>query len=99
MIGWGVESTVVLFIAQLMHAVTFGAFHAAGLMAVHRLFGANANSRGQALYSSLGYGAGGGLGAILAGLGWDQVSGEWVFTGASAMAILSLLAIRNAKVL
>jgi len=72
-IGWGVQSPAVLAAAQLLHAATFGAFHSASVAAVHRLFPGALEARGQALYSSLAYGAGGAAGALVAGWTWEAL--------------------------
>jgi hypothetical protein len=48
-IGWGVESLALLALAQLLHGLTFGAYHAAAIAAVHRMFGGALAVRGQAL--------------------------------------------------
>ncbi len=69
-IGWGVGSLALLAAAQLLHAATFGAFHASSIAAVHRLFPGALEARGQALFSSLAYGAGGALGSLAAGWTW-----------------------------
>ncbi|HWQ37397.1 MAG TPA: MFS transporter [Burkholderiales bacterium] len=76
MIAWGVGSIAVLAVAQLLHAATFGAFHAAGVAAMHRIFRGPSQARGQALYTSFGYGAGGTLGTLAAGALW-----EWEYGG------------------
>lgn len=83
-IGFGVESLAVLAAAQLLHAATFGAFHAGCVAAVHRLFPGPLAARGQALYSSIAYGLGGAAGSLLAG--WT-----WVAFGASASFAISAL--------
>jgi PPP family 3-phenylpropionic acid transporter len=70
-IGWGVSSLAVLAAAQLLHAATFGAYHAASVAAVHRMFAGALEARGQALYSSLSYGLGGAVGTLLAGWTWE----------------------------
>jgi MFS transporter, PPP family, 3-phenylpropionic acid transporter len=82
--GWGADSLAVLAAAQLLHAATFGAFHAASVAAVHRLFPGPLAARGQALYSSIAYGLGGAVGSLVAG--WS-----WVALGASASFALSAL--------
>jgi len=69
-IGWGVEWIALLAAAQLLHAATFGAYHAASIAAVHRLFPGRFAGRGQALFSSLSYGLGGAIGTLLAGWTW-----------------------------
>jgi PPP family 3-phenylpropionic acid transporter len=72
-IGWGVGSLAVLAAAQLLHAATFGLYHATCLAAVHRLFPGRIEARGQALYSSLAYGVGGAAGVLLAGWTWEAL--------------------------
>lgn len=69
-IGWGVEWIALLAAAQLLHAATFGAYHAASIAAVHRLFPGRIAGRGQTLFSSLSYGLGGAIGTLLAGWTW-----------------------------
>jgi len=91
MIGWASQWLVVLFIAQLLHAATFGSFHAAAVAAVHRLFPAAAHARGQALFSSFGYGAGGALGAVSAGWAWAAAGPGFAFTLSSVAAAAGLL--------
>jgi len=83
-IGWGVEWLALLAAAQLLHAATFGAFHAASVAAVHRLFPGPLQGRGQALFSSLAYGLGGAAGALAAGWTWEPL-------GAAASFSLSAL--------
>jgi PPP family 3-phenylpropionic acid transporter len=83
-IGWGVDLLGVLALAQLLHAATFGAFHAGSVAAVHRLFPGALAARGQAFYSSIAYGLGGAAGALAAGWTWTSV-------GASASFAVSAL--------
>ncbi len=83
-IGWGIASLALLGAAQLLHAATFGVFHASCVAAVHRLFPGPLAARGQALYSSIAYGLGGAAGSLLAG--WT-----WVALGASASFVVSAL--------
>lgn len=96
-IAWGAKSLALLAIAQLMHAVTFGAFHAAAIAAVHRGFRDAGQARGQAIYTSLGYGAGGSLGTLAAGYAWESIGGAWTFTLASLAAVASLYAFDKAR--
>ena len=79
-IGWLADSLAVLLTAQLLHAASFGSFHAAAIAAVHRVFPPHAQARGQALFSSVAYGAGGAAGAIAAGLSWDAAGPGVAFT-------------------
>lgn len=91
LIGWGVESILLVILAQLMHGLTFGAHHAAAIAAVNQWFPGQARGRGQALYSSLSFGAGGLLGGLLSGWTWDWVGAAWTYTLGSAFALLGLL--------
>lgn len=72
-IGWGAEVLWVLLLAQLLHGATFGAYHAAAISLVNQWFAGPLQSRGQALYGSLSFGAGGMLGGLLSGLAWDSI--------------------------
>jgi PPP family 3-phenylpropionic acid transporter len=78
-IGWGVESPALLALAQLLHGLTFGAYHAAAIAAVHRMFGGALAVRGQALYASLSYGLGGVAGMVLSGWAWGALGPEITF--------------------
>ena len=86
LIGWGVESLVVLVFAQTLHAASFGAFHASAMALVQRFFGGRHQARGQAIYGSLSFGLGGTLGALGAGLAWEVIGPAWTFTASSAAA-------------
>jgi len=79
-IGWGVHSVVLLAVAQLLHAATFGAYHAASVAMVHRLFTGALQARGQTLHSSVSYGLGGVTGTLLAGWSWSTLGPELSFT-------------------
>jgi PPP family 3-phenylpropionic acid transporter len=87
-IGWGVHSVALLALAQLLHAATFGAYHAAAVAVVHRLFTGALQARGQTLHSSVSYGLGGVAGTLLAGWSWGALGPELSFT-LSAVAALA----------
>ena len=90
-IGWGAQWLWLLVVAQLMHAGTFGAFHAAAVAAVHRVFPDHAQGRGQTLFSSLSYGAGGTAGALLAGLAWEASGAAAAFSISALSGAAGLL--------
>ncbi|HEY2337436.1 MAG TPA: MFS transporter [Burkholderiales bacterium] len=90
-IAWLAGQPAVLFGAQLLHAATFGSFHAASVAAVHRLFPAEAHARGQTLFSSVCYGAGGAVGALVAGWAWETGGPSLAFTLSSVLAMVGLL--------
>ncbi|MCB1958325.1 MAG: MFS transporter [Rhodocyclaceae bacterium] len=93
MIGWGVDSLATLLLAQLMHGATFGAYHAAAIAAIHHWFPGRAQSRGQALYGSLSFGAGGMLGGLVSGYLWEPIGAAWTYTVGSGFALAGLLVI------
>jgi MFS transporter, PPP family, 3-phenylpropionic acid transporter len=87
LIGWGVESLAVMMLAQLMHGLTFGAYHASAIAAINLWFPGRAQGRGQALYSSISFGAGGLLGGLISGWTWDGIGAGWTYTLASLFAV------------
>lgn len=86
LMGWGVGSVAVMVVVQLLHGLTFGAYHASAIAAVNDWFPGRAQARGQALYSSLSFGAGGLLGALISGLTWDDWGAGWTFALSSSFA-------------
>ena len=91
MIAWGVEYLWVIVLAQVLHGLTFGAYHAASIAAVNRWFPGPCQARGQALYSSLSFGAGGLVGGLLSGWTWDWLGPAHTFTLSAAFALVGLL--------
>ena len=91
LIGLGVDHLPVLLLAQLMHGLSFGAFHAAAIATINRCFPGKTRSRGQALYSSASFGAGGLVGALQSGWIWDRLGGEASFVMSSLHALIGLL--------
>ncbi len=79
----------VLVLAQLLHAITFAAHHAACIAMVQRLFPGRLRGRGQALYTTLGYGISGVLGGV--GGGWliEHLGFAAVFWAAAVAALLA----------
>lgn len=90
LIAYFAQQWPVLLFAQLLHAATFGAFHAASIAWVHKNFRHGHSGQGQALYSSVGFGAGWALGAVLAGLLWNQL-GPITFLWAATVALLAMI--------
>ncbi|MBI2316729.1 MAG: MFS transporter, partial [Betaproteobacteria bacterium] len=91
LIGWGVDSPALLVAAQVLHAATFSSYHAAALGMVNRWFLGGQRSRGQALYMSVSFGAGGMLGGMAAGVAWEAIGPAWTFSAASACAAAGLV--------
>ncbi|EIK52351.1 MFS metabolite transporter [Stutzerimonas stutzeri TS44] len=86
------DHLLVLLTAQLMHAATFGSFHAAAIHFVQRSFGHRQQGQGQALYATLA-GVGGALGALYSGYAWNSLGPAWTFTIASLAALAAAVII------
>ena len=93
LIGWCVESVLLMVFAQILHGLTFGAYHAAAIAAVNQWFPGRAQARGQALYSSVSFGAGGLLGGMISGWTWDALGSAWTFGISALFALVGLLLI------
>ncbi|MFO1221062.1 MAG: MFS transporter [Burkholderiaceae bacterium] len=79
----------VLALTQLTHAVTFAAQHAACIALVTRYFPGRLRGRGQALYSTIGYGASGVVGGVAGGAMIERWGFAAMFWAASAAALAS----------
>lgn len=93
LIGWGAEWLGVLVFAQLLHGATFGVYHAAAVVAVNSWFGTRHQARGQALYGSISFGAGGMIGGLISGYTWDRIGPAWTYSLGSLFALLGLIAL------
>jgi len=91
LIGALPESVAVLILAQLLHAFSFGVGHAAGVEFIRQHFTNGAQGRGQALLSSVCYGAGGVLGFWLAGVSWQWFGALPSFLISAGMALAGAL--------
>lgn len=80
-----------LFLIQLTHMVTFGLYHAVAVSLIHRYFTGSLQIRGQGLYSSLSFGAGGVVGSIASGYAWQHLGPTMTYYLAAAIATLALL--------
>ncbi|MCG2634075.1 MAG: MFS transporter [Gammaproteobacteria bacterium] len=91
MIGYFPHFWPVLFVAQLMHGVTFGVYHGAAIVLVHGYFRGRLQGRGQAIYSSFSFGAGGALGGLYSGYFWQQGQALLTHQVAAVLALVGLL--------
>lgn len=84
------EFLAVILLSQLLHAVTFGVYHASAIQLIHRLFTTNHQHRGQALYSSMSFGVGGAMGSLYSGFLWEHVGPNSIYVVASMVALVSV---------
>lgn len=91
LIGFGVDNAALLILAQFLHAASFGVYHAVAISLIHRYFVGRHQGRGQALYSSISFGAGGAMGSLVSGYLWTGIGAEATFAVAAGMAALAAL--------
>ena len=89
-IGWGAGSLSLLLFAQVLHAASFGSFHAAAIGIVHQLFRGRHQARGQTIFGSLSYGVGGTIGSLASGYAWEPLGSGLTFTFAAVAALAGM---------
>ncbi len=85
------ESTGLMVFAQCLHAASFGIYHAAAIQYIHSFFTGRHQGKGQALYSSLSFGAGGALGSFYSGYLFDGFGARSMFLVAMLLALSGFL--------
>lgn len=88
-----VEYHIAIFFAQLLHAASFGVFHAVAIYLIHQCFPGKLQGRGQAMYSSLSFGAGGAVGALYAGYVWESSGASATYLVAAGLCVLAAVII------
>jgi PPP family 3-phenylpropionic acid transporter len=93
------DNIVIIAFSQLLHAASFGLYHVVVIFLIHRLFTGVHQGRGQALYSSLSFGAGGAIGSLASGYLWTGIGPEAMYLLAAGAALCAVcvvfLGIRN----
>lgn len=84
------DTLIVLVVAQALHAFSFGSLHACSMEIVQRFFRPGLEGRGQAYYSSVSFGAGSSVGAIIAGYFWMTNGSNIAFYFAISVSMLAL---------
>jgi PPP family 3-phenylpropionic acid transporter len=90
LVGAAPDNLVLVLFAQTLHAATFGTFHAAAIHLVHHFFVGRHQGRGQALYSSVSFGAGGAVGSLSSGYLWTSISPGSIFYFSAGYAALAV---------
>ena len=85
-------ATLVLVVAQVLHAATFALHHSASMSIMHQRFGTRYQARAQSLYTAVSYGVGGAVGGLGAGVIWQTWGPGATFHGAAAAAALGAVA-------
>ena len=92
MVALLVQHPLALAASQLLHCLGFAVLHYAIVLTAQRLFPSGVQSRGQALFSSAGYGLGGMLGNLLAGVMWVAFSPRASYVSATFIVVLAAVA-------
>lgn len=90
-IGWAVDWWWLIVLAQTLHAATFGSYHASAVALTHQYFRGRHQSKGQGLYTSVSYGVGGTVGAVISGYAWDALGSSWTFSLSAVCALLGCI--------
>lgn len=90
LLGFYVDDWLIVVIAQIMHAATFGSYHAFAVEMIRRFFTGGLEGQGMAMYSSLSFGAGGAVGAVLSGWVWE-LSPQIAFMAAAFACVLATI--------
>lgn len=89
LIGTGVAWLTILVLAQILHAASFGLYHATAMQFIEQHFQGRNRQTGQAVYNSLGFGAGGAVGNLISGYLWryDPLTTYWVAAGTALLSL------------
>jgi MFS transporter, PPP family, 3-phenylpropionic acid transporter len=88
LIGWAVDWWWLLLFAQILHAATFGSYHASAVALTHRYFKGKHQSKGQGLYTGVSYGVGGTFGGLVSGYAWESFGSSWTFGLSGVFALI-----------
>jgi len=78
-----------MVLAQILHAASFGLYHAVAIQLIHSYFVGKHQGKGQALYSSVSFGAGGAIGSLYAGYTWDSFGTTTTFVIAAMVSLVA----------
>ena len=86
-----VDNMIVLIFTQCLHAATFGVYHAVAIQYIHREFKGAHQGRGQALYSSVSFGAGLAFGTLISGYLYDSFGSMEIFLFSALMSASAMV--------
>jgi PPP family 3-phenylpropionic acid transporter len=85
------EHLAIIIFAQLLHAASFGSFHAAAIAWIYKHFKGKTHGRGQAIYSSVSFGAGGAIGSLYSGYMWLSPGPQPIFLIAAVLTFIATI--------
>lgn len=86
LIGHFPDILAILIAAQVLHAASFGSFHASAIQMVYGFFTGRHQHRGQAIYGSASFGLGGAVGSLYSGYTWSAWGPSGSFDIAALLA-------------
>jgi len=87
------DNLAIITFSQTLHAASFGLYHAVMIFLIHSLFTGTHQGRGQALYSSLSFGAGGAAGSLASGYLWTGLGPQAIFLMAAASSLCAVVVV------
>jgi len=84
------DKLLIILFSQTLHAASFGLYHAVMIFLVHSLFTGSHQGRGQALYSSISFGAGGAAGSLVSGYLWVGLGPQSMYFVAAATSLCAV---------
>jgi MFS transporter, PPP family, 3-phenylpropionic acid transporter len=94
LVGLFPQNYLIQFLAQTIHAFSFGLFHMIAMRVIFQNFSSGQQGRGQALYSTM-WGLGVAIGSLLAGQYWDEIGGSAIFICAGFAALFGFVFIKG----
>jgi PPP family 3-phenylpropionic acid transporter len=91
--GLYADNLAAIIFSQTLHAASFGLYHAVMIALIHSLFVGSHQGRGQALYSSVSFGAGGAAGILVSGYLWTSMSPQTMYLMAALTSLCALLVV------
>lgn len=83
-LGW-------IVFAQVLHAASFGLFHASAIHLIDHYFTGVHHGKGQALFAASSHGLGGALGMFIAGYAWQAGGAELSYSMTAGFALIAML--------
>ncbi len=90
LIGYSVEWWIIIVFAQLLHAASFGMFHGVAIQFIRHSFQTSHQGKGQAIYTSFGFGAGSAVGSFLSGYTWETLGPQLTYTWAALLCLVAM---------
>ena len=94
LIGQYIDNLFIIFLAQTLHAATFGCFHVASVQVIEYFFNKEHHARGQSIYNSITYGLGGVIGGLGGGFLIDRIGMNLTFTLSALLPLIAIFIFR-----